>query len=256
MISQLTQIAKIDLLLSKLATKRFNSILPVNIEVLQKSAPQKYDLMIGTRELSTKSTLELEVGKKYWGVMKENLQNGTISLSKLLKKPDLLQNSKLVSFLPEFSPSKMAEVLTSSSPKAKMKMIILEHMANANSKQEFMTLANMISALNNDVFTMLLNHEEKSRLFQFKKRASSSQTSSEDGIIDFYAAFEHIGPLEGVVEISSDIRRLTLYLYYEQSLEFLKEELSHLDFEGRLFHKSEKISPLYEPVSSLLDLKG
>jgi len=75
-------------------------------------------------------------------------------------------------------------------------------------------------------------------------------------MIDFYAAFEHIGPVEGVVEVHGDIRRLTLYLYYEESLVFLQKELEALDFEGRLLPKKAQITPLYEPVSSLLDIKG
>ncbi len=256
MITQLAQIAKIDALLSKLSIKRFNAILPVTVEVLQKSEPQKYDLKIGAKELSTKSAIDLEVGKKYWAVMGENMKTGTISLSKLLKNPAFFQKGKEPIFLPEVSARKMMEILSSKSPKAHMKTIFLNHLGNAGSKQEFMTLANMILALNENIFTMFLKHEQNRTLFQFKKRASQSQTSSEDGIIDFYAAFEHIGPLEGIVEIDDRIRRLTLYLYYEQSLEFLKEELIHLDFETKVVHKQRVISPLYEPVSSLLDLKG
>lgn len=256
MIGQITQLSKIDVLLAKLSVKRFNAILPVNIEVLEKTEPQKYKLQIGKQEIVTKSGAELDVGSKYWGMMKENLQTNSVILSKLLQKPKLLQNKALVSFLPDFTPEKLVALLAKESPKTEMKMQLLEHLTQAGSKQEFMTLTNMIAALNADVFTMLLKYQNKNTLFQFKRRKSQSQTSSEDGIIDFYAAFEHIGPVEGVVEVTADIKRLTLYLYYEQSLDFLKEQLAELDFEGRLLPKKEKIVPLYEPVSSLLDIKG
>jgi len=75
-------------------------------------------------------------------------------------------------------------------------------------------------------------------------------------MIDFYAAFEHLGPLEGIIELSKEGRRLTLYLQYEESLAFLGRELESLDFEGRLLPKAGEVRPLYEPVSSLLDIKG
>ncbi len=256
MIQQIAQLAKVDALLAKLSVQRFNALLPVAIEVKEEKAPQTYQLLVGKKEMTTKSAVPLEVGAKYWGMMKEIPEKQTISLSRLLQKPALLQNRALISFLPHFSTEKLAALLAKDSPKAEMKMLLLEHMAQANSKQEFMTLTNMIAALNADVFTMLLQHEDKKRLFQFKRRKSQSQTSSEDGIIDFYAAFEHIGPVEGVVEVKADIKRVTLYLYYEQSLDFLKTQLSELDFEGRILPKKEKITPLYEPVSSLLDIKG
>jgi hypothetical protein len=256
MISQITQLSKLDTLLAKLSVKRFNAVLPVDIKVLEETEPQKYKLQIGKQEIVTKSTLPLDVGTKYWGMMKESVQNNAVTLSKLLQKPKLLQNKALISFLPEFTPEKMVALLAKESPKTEMKMQLLEHLAQANSKQEFMTLTNMIAALNANVFTMLMKYQNKTTLFQFKRRKSQSQTSSEDGIIDFYAAFEHIGPVEGIVEVKNDMKRVTLYIYYEQSLNFLNTQLEELDFEGRILPKKEKISPLYEPVSSLLDIKG
>ena len=256
MISQIASLAKIDALLSKLETKRFNALLPVNIEVVEEQEPQKYKLQVGRQEIMTKSKIPLDVGSKYWGMMQESTQTKSITLSKLLQKPKLLQKSQLTSFLPEFTPQKLASILSKESPKTEMKMLLLEHLSQANSKQEFMTLTNMLAALNANVFTTLLKYEDKTTLFQFKKRRSQSQTSSEDGMIDFYAAFEHLGPVEGVVEVNADIKRVTLYLYYEQSLDFLKTQLDALAFEGRILPKKENILPLYEPVSSLLDIKG
>ncbi len=260
MIGQLARIAGVDALLGKLQTARFNAVLPVTIEVLEEMPKEdqmsRYRLLIGKKEIETKSALPLEQGSKYWGVMKENLQTHSVTLSRLLQKPKLLQNQKIVSFLPAFTPEKLAAMLSKESPKAEMKLLLLEHLSQTQNKQEFMTLANMINALQNDVFTMLLTYQDRQTLFQFKKRRSQSQTSSEDGMIDFYAAFEHIGPVEGVVEVQADIKRLTLYLYYEQSLDFLRNELETLGFEGRLLPKKAQIRPLYEPVSSLLDIKG
>jgi len=52
------------------------------------------------------------------------------------------------------------------------------------------------------------------------------------------------------------VRKLSLYLYYENSLKFLEKELKSLDLEGFLYKKEGKISPLYEYGESLLDVKG
>lgn len=257
MISQITQIAKIDALLGKLSAKRFNALLPVNIEVLKEEPqPQRYLLKVGHRELHTQSAKPLDVGAKYWGAMQEDAQKHTISLSKLLQKPKLLQSRQMHAFLPEFTLQRVATLLSKESPKVEMKLLLLEHLAQTGSKQEFLTLTNMIAALNTGLFTMLLKYQNKKSLFQFRKRKIQSETSNENGMIDFYAAFEHLGPLEGIIEISKEGRRLTLYLQYEESLAFLSRELESLDFEGRLLPKEGEVRPLYEPVSSLLDIKG
>ena len=139
-----------------------------------------------------------------------------------------------------------------------MKFGLLEKMAHATSKQEFMTLSNMLQAINENVFTMLLAHDNKETLFQFKKRKSKdkSDEKSEDSKIDFYVAFENLGPIEGVVEVIDGVRKLSLYLYYENSLKFLEQELKNLDLEALLYKKKGKITPLYEYGESLLDVKG
>ena len=65
-----------------------------------------------------------------------------------------------------------------------------------------------------------------------------------------------MGPVEGVVSVVGDERRVSLSLFYEESLEFLKNELEHLDLEGVLYKKDKQIEPLYELATSLLDLRG
>ncbi len=259
MIASIAQLAKIDSLLANLSVKRFNAVLPVTIEVLEEPkppAPQTYKLLVGKQQIDTKSGIPLEKGVQYWGMMRENPKSGAITLSRLLQKPKLLQNRASVSFLPEFTPQKLVALLSKEKPGSEMKAVLLEHLSQATSRHEFLTLTNMLSALHAGVFTMLLRHEEKATLFQFKRRKTQSQTSSEDGMIDFYAAFEHIGPVEGVVEVSGDIRRVTLYLYYTQSLEFVRHHLDALPIEGKVLPKTAKIAPLYEPTASLLDIKG
>jgi len=93
-------------------------------------------------------------------------------------------------------------------------------------------------------------------MFQFKKRKKSTSDSNEDAKIDFYAAFENLGPIEGVVSVINGERKVSLSLFYEESLEFLKNELEYLDLEGFLYKKDKNIEPIYELSASLLDTRG
>jgi len=255
MLGSINPLAKIETILAKLnsATIKFDR-LPVAINVKEKLAPQEFLLQVNNKEVNTKSMLDLEVGKKYWGVMKED--GATKTLSHLLEKPHLLHAKKTL--LPQMTLQKLEQVLTSESPKETMKFALLEKMAHATSKQEFMTLSNMLQAIHENVFTTLLMHGDKETLFQLKKRKSKNdkEEKPENAKIDFYAAFENLGPVEGVIELIDGVRKLSLYLYYENSLKFLEKELKELDLEGFLYQKKGKISPLYEYGESLLDLKG
>ncbi|HIP46510.1 MAG TPA: hypothetical protein EYG95_03005, partial [Campylobacterales bacterium] len=225
MLGNLSPLAKIENILAKInsSTIKFDKILPVNIDVKEKLEAKTYLLQVGKKEMTTKSMVDLEVGKQYWGVMKEDTKLKSLSLSQLLEKPQLLQGKK--SLLPNLSLQKLEQLLTSENPKEAMKFGLLEKMTNATSKQEFMTLSNMLQAVNENVFTMLLAHDNNETLFQFKKRKSkeSDDASKEDVKIDFYAAFENLGPIEGVVEVIDGVRKLSLYLYYENSLKFLEK---------------------------------
>jgi hypothetical protein len=103
---------------------------------------------------------------------------------------------------------------------------------------------------------MVLKEGEQNTMFQFKKRKKSNNEAKDDAKVDFYAAFEHLGPVEGVVSVVGDERKLSLSLFYEDSLEFLKNELGNLDLEGLLYKKDSTIEPLFELSTSLLDVKG
>ncbi|HIO90202.1 MAG TPA: hypothetical protein EYG69_00365 [Campylobacterales bacterium] len=254
MINNIAQIAKINSILNKMSTDRFNAILPTKIDVLEELNGGKYKLLIGTKVIDTKSQLKLDVGSSYWGEMKENLKSGSITLTQLLKQPKLLKN---LSNLPRFDVQTLGQLLTKESPKGELKMILLENLANSSSKSEFMTVANMLQGINESLFSFVLNHNNKDAIFQFKKRKKRHpDKKDEDTKIDFYAAFENLGPIEGVVEVIDGVRRLSLYLYYENSLAFLKRELASLDLEAVLYKKDKSINPLFSVTPALLDIKG
>ncbi len=258
MITQIANLAKIETLLANLKTTRFNSVLPVSIKVIeQKPEKNEYLLQVGNKEFTTKSTKELDVGGKYWGVLKEDKDSKALNLSQLLKKPKLLQMQRK-NFLPQLNETKLQELITKENPKSELKMQLLDKLSQSVTKNEFMTITNMIAALNENVFTLVLKDDDQSTMFQFKKRKNSNKDddSNSDAKVDFYAAFEHLGPVEGVVSTIGDERKVSLSLFYEESLEFLKKELDNLDLQGVLYKKGKSIEPIYELSASLLDVKG
>jgi hypothetical protein len=253
-IKNIAQLAKINSLLNEVKTTTFNSLLPLKIDVKEELIGGKYKLLVGTKLLETKSNIKLDVGESYWGVMRESSKKG-ITLSNLLKQPHLLKNIKNI---PKFDIQNLNALFTKETPKAELKTVLLEHLSLSSSRSEFMTITSMIEAINNDVFTFVLNQNEKEAIFQFKRRKPKrgKKDAQEETKIDFYAAFSNLGPVEGVVEVKDDIKTLSLYLYYENSLEFLKRELSEIDMSVKLYKKDKTIEPLFNLAPSLLDIRG
>ena len=255
MIDKIAQLAKIDSLLNSTKVTRFNSLLPIKIDVLDELYGGKYKLLIGNKAMETKSNLKLDVGESYWGVMKEDIKRGSISLSKLLKFPHLLKNIKDI---PKFDIIQMREIFSNENPKSEMKMILLQHLSNSSSRTEFLTITNMLHALEANAFTFVMTTNNKDAIFQFKKRKKKKSVTNhtDSDKIDFYAGFENLGPVEGVIEVVKDIKTLSLYLYYESSMEFLKKELKNLDIDAKLYKKSKNIEPIYSVAPAILDIKG
>jgi hypothetical protein len=259
MLRAISQLAKIDSLLAKVEGIKFNATLPVSIKIKEQTKPQEYLLDVGNKkELKTKSEVPLDVGKKYWGVLKQSPQTKSISLSHLLKQPIHLQSGKK-SAMPNLKLDEFKTILESEKPKENLKFALLTKLSTATTKSEFLSLTNMLNAINENVFTFVLAQDQKETLFQFKKskpKNKEEEDSDENAKVDFYAAFENLGPVEGVVEVIDGVRKLSLYLYYENSLKFLQKELDNLDIESFLYKKEGNISPLYEYGESLLDVKG
>ncbi len=255
MINKIASLAKIENILAKMSSIRFNAILPVNIDVKEKIDPTRYLLQIGKREISTKSLIDLEVGSKYWGVLKEDMRTNSINLSNLLKKPKLLNLKNQIN-LPHFSKEAFLALISKENPKSELKALMLQSLANANSKSDFVILSNMLLALNENVFSFVLKEDNKNALFQLRKRKKPIKSATKEDIeLEFYAAFEHLGPVEGVVESISKEIKLTLNLYYENSAIFLQRELKNLGMIAKI-NINKDITPLFESNESLLDLKG
>ncbi|GAB6073809.1 hypothetical protein [Nautilia lithotrophica] len=209
--------------------KEFNATLPVQIEVKKEINPIRYLIKLGNREVETKSSIPLEVGKKYFAQIKEI--KSKLQISNLKEIPEILTILDRIKFLNE--KDKTFKLHTFSKDE------ILQHLANANNKTEFVFFTNILMAFGQKIFHLIIN-EKKKALIQYKYTKNK---------VKFYAVFNHLGEIEG--EITTD--SLTVYSPYSATLQLIELYKDELDLEVFLYKKEAK--PLYVFAENLLNLK-
>ncbi|ACM92306.1 conserved hypothetical protein [Nautilia profundicola AmH] len=209
--------------------KEFNATLPVKIEVKKEINPIRYLIKLGNREVETKSSIPLEVGKKYFAEIKEI--KSKLQISNLKEIPEILTILDKIKFLNE--KDKTFKLHTFS------KEEILQHLANANNKTEFVFFTNILMAYEQKIFHLIIN-EKKKALMQYKYSKNK---------VKFYAIFNHLGELEG--EITTD--SLTVYSPYSATLQLIELYKDELDLQVFLYKKEAK--PIYVFAENLLNLK-
>ncbi len=229
MINRLSKLSKISKVSSFNEPLRFNSSLPISIEVLKELPLNRYKLLLGNREFTTKSKKKLKAKERYWGDF-SNTKDGVILISNLVKKPTFLQ--KETNFLDfEF------EFLFNKLKKTYFKDWILDGL-EGSSKIEFKIFATMLLALKNGVIHLPLKVENELCLIQLKENK-------------FYMAQHNLGPICGVFEN----KKLKIDILFQKSFYFLKESLKGSELQID-FNLKESISPIFEKDTSILDIKG
>ncbi len=136
-------------------------------------------------------------------------------------------------------------------PASKLKAQLLEELAKVGSKSEFQILSNVAMALNKEVFTFVLKDKG---ILQFKKRGEKGLNAK---TVEFYSAFETLGPISGVITHIDGHTSLALNVEFESTYNFLKENLKELSF---FDHKNVSImhgiKEIVEIRSSFLDTMG
>jgi len=235
MINTISKLANIDTNVNSKGSMQFNSSLPITIEVLKNLGLDRYRLLLGRKEFTTKSQKKLELGSKYWGSFGEN-KNGIITISNLVKKPTFLQNDA------KFLDIEVSEFLTQisevPSPISTFKEWIIENLENDKTKKEdFLLFSDMLLALKDDIIHLPLKHNEKTNLLQIKLGSN---------YMEFYCAFNSLGPLKG--HISGGV--FNLEVLFSKTYYYLKK--SNI----ATFIKTVKpIEPLYNLDKLILDLK-
>jgi len=203
----------------------FNSTLPVKIEVKKQLNPIRYLIKLGNREVETKSSLPLIIGKKYFAQIKENRTK--LQISNLREIPQILEMLEKIN------------VKSTDKTQTFTKHEILNTLANSSNKYEFIFFTNMLLALEQNIHHLIINQQKKA-LMQYKYTKKR---------VKFYAIFNHLGEMEG--EITSDT--LTISSPYISTLQLIELYKDELDLKVVLYKKDTK--PLYNFSENLLNLK-
>jgi len=223
-ISKLGKVLKTFNRLSEIS--EFNATLPVKIEVKKQLNPIRYLITLGNREIETKSSLPLTVGKKYFAQIKEN--KNILKISNLRELPQILE------IMEKISSSKNDKVQSFS------KNEILQHLSNAQNKLEFIFYTNMLIALEHKIHHLMINGRKKA-LLQYKYTKKR---------VKFYAVFTHLGELEG--EITPD--SLTVSSPYPATLQLIERYKDELEL--NVYLQQKDIRALYDFSENLLNLKA
>jgi len=216
----------------------FNATLPIDIVVKKQLNPIRFLLQLGKKEVETKSYTPLEVGAKYKA---EILQTDSkIEIKNLTKLPNIFNK------FPDTIEYSIDDLLKDNPLESnkKYKSFLLNHLANATTKDEFLFYSQMLLAFNQEIKHLFIKDEKKA-LIQFKHKKRK---------INFYAYFENLGPIGGEIYLTDEIYMI-LMVEFQNSFSFLTKYTNELNFNITI--KNEKTKPLFEieENNSLLNLK-
>lgn len=238
MIDKLLQIQKFNLPSSK-KLNHFNATLPILIEVLKKTKTNHYLLMVGNKTLETKSLKTLEVGGKYFALMKP-LSTGGIMLTSLKAEPKIPK----VPFGFDFEEFK--KNFLDISKIDQLQEYALDKISQAQNKEDFLSWGFFLLGIQRKILSFWIDQDSKKTFCQIKMQKRE---------LVFYALFPHLGELNGRLCQNQGIT-LELCVGYESVASFLQEHQKLLEGIDRLdIRIDQRISPLFLPSEQLLDLK-
>jgi len=225
MLSNLFKIGKIFNDATRLeGIKEFNSQIPIKIEVLKEINPITYKIILGRKEVETKSSIPLEVGKKYFAIVKEKKRY--LEISNLKEYPKLLEKLEKVSINKSLNLDKDK---------------VIHHLTNAKTKDEFLFFANILIALQKEIYHLFINEKNNKAIMQYKLEKNK---------IKFYACYKFLGELEGVISL----KKVIIFTPYENIVSLLKRYSDEIDLEVEVKLK-DNIQQMFEFKNTLFDIK-
>lgn len=235
MIERLLEIQRLNLASKITKESVFNSTLPIKLKVLAKKAGMKYLLEVGKRTLETRSQRELEVGGKYFAMMRSG-KAGNIILTSLTPQPKLSKTPLML----DFAESK--ELLSKNTFK-EIGEFASEQLAKSSTKEEFLEWAFVLSGLQKGVLSLCIQDEDKKHYTQIKKQKNS---------LEFYALFSQLGIITGKISQGGGVK---LEVMYPSVAKFLSENLEALNYQGEVrISVQERQEPFFCMQEQLLDL--
>jgi hypothetical protein len=222
----------------------------VSIDVLQANKNDTYTLQLNNKTLTAKSQQELEVGQRYFAKLSNPKTNTLPTLSHLHKFPRLTTTLlPLVDTQLAYDTAKLKHLLQKPNPFGAFKETLLDEMVHAKTKEHFQAFSHLLFSMHQNVLTLPLYFFEYLGFLQIKKRYNKK---TKKFYLNFYANFEHLGPLSGV--ISTD--KISINVVYEEIKNHLEANASDLAYNVEIA-LVENIMPLYEPsgTQNILDIK-
>ncbi len=150
---------------------------------------------------------------------------------------------------------KKDSVESKETPSSKIKSEVLKEMSKTESKEQFQIMSNLALNLNRNGFTMFVKGEDgKDGVLQFRKKAGGVLTPK---TVEFYSAFEHLGPIAGEISQFGDQTYLSMEVEFESTMKALASTMSQLEFfDKKNVSVRHGIKQLFDLKSSLLNLVG
>ncbi len=253
MIYSLAPVSAAQKILAQLAKIEINALLQVGIDVLKKENDGTFLIRMGKQTLHTKSETPLVPGKGYWVDMEES-KNGIIRLTKLHPRPEIFKKE---GFTPIGGSELLSNLAKESDPIEGLKERVLHMMASSQNKEQFQSLAQMLLSLHQGVLTLPIEERGKKALLQMRE-GKKGDTLKEKSV-EFYAAFNNLGPLAGTISTHENRLNLSLEVFYPKTarlLDGLKEKLKGFSLIS-IKVRSSFILPFRESERlGLLDIKG
>lgn len=240
------KLQKLSQVLAQSATSKasYNASLPMLIRVVSKLKGDLYLLQVGTQKFQTRSHKELFIGERYWGEMGKSTL-GHIVLRNLVHQPKIIeyfQHSPL-----RFSVQDLQNLGKEKDIFEDFKDFLAHRLSEAQSKEEFLFLSNMLLALKSGVLNLVIG--EKEDILQIKRIGQNK--------VRFSAIMPILGIIEGEISFYDGRNILDMKVLYESTRVVLEKNLDLLSgFELRQIIVDARIQPLYEFHKSLLDVVG
>lgn len=235
MIQKILNIAKLAEISQNSQIKSFNTTLPLLLEIMQKNK-MGYALKLGNTTIEAKSSADLQIGAKYWAIVKE--RGGELIISNLKIRPriaesaknsplkfelddlpNLFKNAKNANFVGEFYEN------------------LLDKITNARYKDDFTFLANSLYALQQGILNLVIKEKKRDFLLQIKRQKNDK--------IYFSAVFNNLGIINGSL-YKNEI--LHLVVQYNNVKKLLENNINSLDFKEIHITLDENCEILFDEV--------
>lgn len=219
--------------------KTLNTNLPMLLKVLAVNGKDSYLVQLGKLTLQTSSDKELKLGSAYWANVK-NTKEGIV-ISNLVQQPKMMDSLNYAKL--KLTSEDLKELFKEQKGAHEVfKDFLLDKLPLVNNKNDFLELANLLIALQNGVFSMVVQEEGKdASLFQMKQDVT---------FLEFYGIFPSLGEINGLITLLDNNLNLNLNVMSSKIKEILESKLS------TIHHKFDEIKIEVKEAIPLWDLNN